>query len=41
MKPCGEVKIVNKKYVSYMFLYLLRISGLVDEKLLLEFAINI
>ena len=41
MKPCGEVKSVNKKYVSYMFLHLLRISGLVNEKLLLKSAINI
>ena len=36
MRPSGEVKNVNKKYTSNMFLYFLRISGLVDAKLLFE-----
>ena len=33
MRTDGKVRSVNKKYVSKMFLLLLRISGLVDAKL--------
>ena len=36
MKPCGEVKHVNDKCVSDMFLKLLILSVLVDAKLVME-----
>ena len=33
MRPCGKVNDVNQKYVSNMFVKLLRLRGVVDAKL--------